>query len=113
MEFQKLNEKWSKDSSELQKCSAYLKEQHLIVTSFQAEMQEMSNKIGMLHKSIENDFKNSNTLLDSLQDREAKHRSQMDSIKNQLEHYERERDIFKKMCEHDKEVMQVCFFEKS
>ncbi|VBB27926.1 unnamed protein product [Acanthocheilonema viteae] len=103
---EKLNKKWLMDSSELQKYNAYLKEQHLIVASFQTEMQEMRNKIEMLHGSIEKDFKNSSALLDSFQGGEAKHKSLRDSIKKQLGHYKKERDIFKEICEHSEDVIQ-------
>ncbi|CAG9533649.1 unnamed protein product [Cercopithifilaria johnstoni] len=102
---EKLNEKWLMDLSELQKCNTCLKEQHLIITSFQAEIQEIRNKIGMLHDSIEEGLKNSSALLDSLQSREANHESLMDSIKKQLGHYEKEKDVFKEICEHSEEVM--------
>ncbi|KAK6106717.1 hypothetical protein QQG55_25335 [Brugia pahangi] len=90
---EKLNDKWSKDSDEMHSC---LKEQYLTVTSFQAEMQEMSNKIKILHESVEKDFKNLNVLLDSFQGREAK----------QLEHSEKEANTFKQICEHGEEIMQ-------
>lgn len=76
-------------------------------------MQEMKNKVEMLHESIEKDFKNSSVLLDSLQGREVNHKSLMIFIEKQLEYYEKERGIFNEICEHSEEVMQVCFFEKS
>ncbi|VDM07978.1 unnamed protein product [Wuchereria bancrofti] len=96
---EKLNGKWSKDSDEMHSC---LKEQHFIVTSFQAEMQEMSNKMKILHESVEKDFKNLSVLLDSFQGREAK----------QLGHNERETDTFKQICEHGEEIIQACFFRE-
>ncbi|VDK66699.1 unnamed protein product [Onchocerca ochengi] len=107
---QKLNEEWSKDSNELQGYTSRLKEQHLTVTSLlKSEMQKMSNKIEMLHESIE---KNSNALLNNLQavdtikDQEVKHKTLMDSIKNQLRDYEREKDNFKEMREHGEEMKE-------
>ncbi|VDO26471.1 unnamed protein product [Onchocerca flexuosa] len=107
---QKLNEEWSKDLNELQGYTSCLKEQHLTVTSLlKSEMQKMSNKIEMLLESIE---KNSNALLnnlqadDTLKDQEAKHKSLMDFVKNQLRDYEREKDTFKEMREHSEEMKQ-------
>ncbi|EFO27352.1 hypothetical protein LOAG_01122 [Loa loa] len=86
---EKLNEKWSKDSNELQRCIACLKEQHLIVTSFQAELQEMRNRIEMLHETVQKDFKNSSALLCSLQGREVKQ-----DLKRMVEHLQKvEEDI--------------------
>ncbi|VDK84018.1 unnamed protein product [Litomosoides sigmodontis] len=103
---EKLNEKWLVGSSELQKCSSILKEQQSIATSFQAEVQEMKNEIGILHESMGKDFKNSSTLLDSLQNREDRHEKLMDSIKKQLEQYEKGRDVFKEICERGEAVVQ-------
>lgn len=73
----------------------------------------MKNEIGMLHESIGKDFKNSSMLLDSLQSREDKHKNLVDSIKKQLKQSEKERDVFKEICERGEEVVQVCFFMKS
>ncbi|MCP9260854.1 hypothetical protein DINM_004262 [Dirofilaria immitis] len=107
---EKLNGKWSKNLDELQQCFSHLKEQDLILTSFlKSEMQKVNDKIEMLHESI---GKNLNAILDNLQaddaikNQEAKHRSLVDSIKNHLDDYKRERDGFNEICGHSEEMMQ-------
>uniref|UniRef100_A0A0R3RR31 TATA element modulatory factor n=1 Tax=Elaeophora elaphi TaxID=1147741 RepID=A0A0R3RR31_9BILA len=110
---EKSKEKQAMDSNELKKCSDYLQKQHLIVASLQSEIQETNDKIVMLHESIAQNFKNSSALLDSWQSREAKQESLMDFVKSQLEHYEKEKDVFDEKCKHSEEMMKVGFFRES